>query len=797
MADAIHWLPAERLQLLRLLFKTLRWKMDAAQIPPTYAVDRNPDILIRDVWEKERRYIRFIEKNLWQFVTDPTRPSLARRCPYEFAVMDGSGLQGIWSCCSRTYPTVASRSACRPTDFRCARRRNLTLLSNVTVYRAVLLYGDSGTGKSSLINAGFLPRALAENFVADRLRVQPLSGREIKVERMRRTDAKDTPSFLPSTFEADAKSGHDDASNSFELSLDQFRARLEAFRLNKNTTQPHELFVSNEELVRPLLIFDQFEEFVTLFEEAARADTRDARRARPEVSVIQRGILDLLVSLIQDETLPIKIVFSFREDYFAKLSLLFDRCPELLDQAQRLVPPSVKALPQIIRAPFASEALSAHFLRNKEQSGSELKEALAQRIAAELGHRSEGDTVNLTELQIVCQRLWESSNPEELFEKKGIQGILKDYGAEVFSHMPVGLREPAVALLARMLTASDTRNIVEENDLIHRTAQHGDVPVDTFRDALHLLANSQIVRREPRRQIYFYEITSEYLVPWIKERVVERNARELQQKAAEAEKQLEAQRRRSKLLTRLLTGMILLMAALIVLGLFAYRQYRQLAITEKRATKAEELNKSILDALKLANNTDENEALKGIEQVEKLIREGRIPSELKLALLGPARASPNAKVREAALKVLVEAAQNDKSIAPTVVLATETSKGSDQSLSPAQEAQLKSLQAVLPARFYIQIGDESQRGAARQLTDFLKQKTYLVPGIENVGRNAPSQNELRYYRKDEPGMPSATDLVQWLNSLNLGPWKDAYIPGHENSKNIRPGHFELWLGNPR
>jgi SIR2-like domain len=55
---------------LRLLFKTLRWKMDAAQIPPTYAVDRDPDVLIRDVWEKERRYIRFIEKNLWHFVPD-------------------------------------------------------------------------------------------------------------------------------------------------------------------------------------------------------------------------------------------------------------------------------------------------------------------------------------------------------------------------------------------------------------------------------------------------------------------------------------------------------------------------------------------------------------------------------------------------------------------------------------------------------------------------------------------------------------------------------------------------------
>src|SRR6185369_7655268 len=58
------------------------------------------------------------------------------------------------------------------------------LVSKVTLYRGVLLFGESGTGKSSLVNAGLLPRMLKENYVPDRLRVQPLAGREIKVERI-------------------------------------------------------------------------------------------------------------------------------------------------------------------------------------------------------------------------------------------------------------------------------------------------------------------------------------------------------------------------------------------------------------------------------------------------------------------------------------------------------------------------------------------------------------------------------------------------------------------------------------
>ena len=53
---------------LRLLFKTLRWRKDAANIPPTYSVDKKPDKLIRDVWENQRRYVSFIVLNLWDFI---------------------------------------------------------------------------------------------------------------------------------------------------------------------------------------------------------------------------------------------------------------------------------------------------------------------------------------------------------------------------------------------------------------------------------------------------------------------------------------------------------------------------------------------------------------------------------------------------------------------------------------------------------------------------------------------------------------------------------------------------------
>jgi hypothetical protein len=52
----------------RVLFKTIRWQLDAARIPPNYSVDIRPDDLIRDIYENQHRYVTFIVENLWNFV---------------------------------------------------------------------------------------------------------------------------------------------------------------------------------------------------------------------------------------------------------------------------------------------------------------------------------------------------------------------------------------------------------------------------------------------------------------------------------------------------------------------------------------------------------------------------------------------------------------------------------------------------------------------------------------------------------------------------------------------------------
>jgi hypothetical protein len=53
---------------LRLLFRTLRWRLDQSNFPCSFSIDCHPDPLILQVWQNERRFITFVPQDLWSFV---------------------------------------------------------------------------------------------------------------------------------------------------------------------------------------------------------------------------------------------------------------------------------------------------------------------------------------------------------------------------------------------------------------------------------------------------------------------------------------------------------------------------------------------------------------------------------------------------------------------------------------------------------------------------------------------------------------------------------------------------------
>jgi WD40 repeat protein len=465
------------------------------------------------------------------------------------------------------------------------------LLRYVTIYRGVLFYGDSGAGKSSLINAGFIPAARDQHFAPERLRVRPRRGEELVVERIPVDGDADGPGvrYLPSAFVED-----DDDSPHVVLSLESFEEKLRAQPADRRT----------------ILIFDQFEEYVTLFEETRRG------KALQQSTEVQDAISALLLSLLRDQSLPIKLLFVFREDYLAKLAKLLARYPDLRDQYQRLQPLRTDALEDIIRGPFRE--LPGRF-------GVEISPELARDMKKEIEARGEGETLNLTEVQIACLELWKSQNPETVFREKHIQGLLEGYLSAVLDGFPEDLREPAVSLLSRMVTSAGTRNVVSKDDLLRTTPDADGASCERFEEALTALeVEAKLVQREIRHNVDYYQIVSEFLIPWISEQKTRRQQQaeerrlreEIGQRAAalraEEDRRREAERANRRLRHRLYlaVGFAALMVIATGMALYEYlradaaltkvdRQAHVLAMTARSRHLAAQALRAVPDRLDL------------------------------------------------------------------------------------------------------------------------------------------------------------------------------------------------------
>ncbi len=455
---------------------------------------------------------------------------------------------------------------------------SLELLRSVVIYKGVLLFGSSGTGKSSLINAGLLPRIIEMGFAPDRIRVQNRPNEDFVIERISLNDDGRAP-FLSPTL-ADGSDGR----GLTVFSVDQFKERLHS--------------VAKEH--RPLLIFDQFEEVITLFEETPHTtDSLQDALAR------QKKIMDAIVGLLHDDSLRIKILFAFREDYLAKLSKLFLLAPELPNQSHRLHLPQAAALKDIIAEPLKKELLTYY---KRQQT---FPQTLIDRLIEGFTQRSENGAINLSEVQIVCVELWKSDDPSALFEKRGIQGLLEDYLTSELDELPAERRALATGLLSYMLTSGNTRNFISDAELI-RAFQNEEpgVSKEALEDALKALTGTRLVRRELRRTEYFYEIASEFLVPWIiQQKILRQSNLERRRLEAETQREREEERRQSEqrlkytrwvmLLGVVLTTVAIMFAIHMTRGKQRETAYKDQAVQAQNQAIAEGKDKqAIIDVLK-------------------------------------------------------------------------------------------------------------------------------------------------------------------------------------------------------
>lgn len=400
-----------------------------------------------------------------------------------------------------------------------------------------VLYGRSGLGKTSLVQAGLFPRLRASDFLPIRLHL------------VLTDDAQDLRRQVGNAIAREC------ATNRIEAAHYDGNTTLWEYFYKKNG----EFWSSDDRLITPVLVFDQFEEIFTLGREyPARRQLCEALlteigdlvenrrptnlRARLEESAEFSAQFDPLRS-------PPKILLSFREDYLADFDVLYDYLRARTSNRLRLLPMAGD------KAAAAIVAASPEYLDD---------EAAAQivRFIDPRERPSEQLVIEPALLSLVCHKLNEHRKQQngthisvEWLADGSAHNILEQFYEGAFSALDTRLRD---FVEDHLLTSSGHRDSCAlENAL----ATPGIDPL-----SLQALIDRRLLRREERGGQVRLELIHDVLTQATK---ASRDARRERQRLSEAERQKAVQRKK-------MWGLSFSVAALLLIIVFVLQQEQRL-----------------------------------------------------------------------------------------------------------------------------------------------------------------------------------------------------------------------------
>ena len=375
-----------------------------------------------------------------------------------------------------------------------------------------LLYGVSGLGKTSLVQAGLFPVLREENILPVPIRLDYLEGANPLSQQI-----------------VDAIGGAAVAAK-VEAPLPRPNETLwEYFHREGNN-----FWSARNDLVTPFLAFDQFEEFFTLGREtpgrAARAaafmeEFADLVENRPPAALRDDPAR---AKGFNFKPVPLKVLLAMREDYLADLDRIRSHFRALGQNRLRLLPMGEKQARQVI-------ALGAPLL------AADVENRIVEYVAGGTAHAE--ITVAPALLSLVLRELNERRlargadakiTPDLLDVEQ--HKIFEDFYLRTLADFP-----PSVRLFIEdgLLTASGHRNSSALDDALTRP--------DVTLPVLNELVNRRLLAYEDRHNTRRVELTHDVLVPVIKASRDSRLTREALAQAERLRADQVAQRRKQRL----------------------------------------------------------------------------------------------------------------------------------------------------------------------------------------------------------------------------------------------------------
>ena len=350
------------------------------------------------------------------------------------------------------------------------------MVGEILTSRLLVLFSPSGSGKTSLINAGVRPA------------LEQLGHATAYV----RFDKPPVPALL-----------------------DAVAKRLNA-PLGENTDDLRAWFSNYfgqsgaANAKADIVIFlDQFEEFFIIYHD------------QPQV---RQNFIAQLARLKYDANLPVYVVLSLREDYFVNLHEFREAVPSIFQNNAN-----------VRLRPFTENEARRAILEPAQAVGLRYEDGLVDVLINDLQEQTpDKDGVAPIILQMVCHTLWKKRAPangaitRKLYDQCGGAGaIIANRLTQALDNIPRRDHGLMVKLFRALKTPDNLKRYRSLPDLQEALQQP---EVGRLQKLLDRLTREEVLRHETRKNVAWYEFRHDYLVPKIAQWITRREERQQQQR---------------------------------------------------------------------------------------------------------------------------------------------------------------------------------------------------------------------------------------------------------------------------